>query len=123
MSTFLHRLGALAYRRPWAFVLTWLVVLGSVLGLALTSNGHISSSMTIDGTPSQQVLDQLARVATGSANRIARMHLMAQPPSIDLGEVTDKGSINQRAVLKHRDALVTALHADSLPFTLQPTQQ
>ncbi|MEO7939280.1 MAG: feruloyl-CoA synthase [Burkholderiaceae bacterium] len=71
----------------------------------------------------QQVLDQLARVATGSANRIARMHLMAQPPSIDLGEVTDKGSINQRAVLKHRDALVTALHADSLPFTLQPTQQ
>lgn len=59
MSTFLHRLGALAYRRPWAFVLTWLVVLGGVLGLAVTSDGHISSSMTIDGTPSQRVLDQL----------------------------------------------------------------
>ena len=59
MSTFLHRLGALAYRRPWAFVLTWLVILGSVIGLAVTSAGHISSSMTIDGTPSQRVLDQL----------------------------------------------------------------
>src|SRR5665811_689332 len=59
MSTFLHRLGALAYRRPWAFALTWLIVLGSVLGLAVTSDGHISSSMTIDGTPSQRVLDQL----------------------------------------------------------------
>ena len=59
MSTLLHRLGALAYRRPWAFVLTWLIVLGSVLGLAVTSDGHISSSMTIDGTPSQRVLDQL----------------------------------------------------------------
>ncbi len=59
MSTFLHRLGGVAYRRPWAFVLAWLVVLASVLGLAFTSGGHISSSMTIDGTPSQQVLDQL----------------------------------------------------------------
>ena len=36
---------------------------------------------------------------------------MAEPPSIDKGEVTDKGSINQRAVLKHRAALVEALHA------------
>src|SRR5680860_482107 len=52
-------LGALAYRLPWAFVLTWLIVLGSVLGLAVTSDGHISSSMTIDGTPSQRLLDQL----------------------------------------------------------------
>src|SRR5680860_1316824 len=59
MSTFLHRLGALAYRRPWAFVLTWLIVRGGVRGLAVTSDGHISSSMTIDGTPSQRVLDQL----------------------------------------------------------------
>ncbi|WP_372736562.1 MMPL family transporter [Nocardioides sp.] len=59
MSTLLHRLGATAYRRPWAFVLTWILVLGSVLGLAVTSNGHISTSLTIDGTPSQQVLDQL----------------------------------------------------------------
>jgi hypothetical protein len=42
---------------------------------------------------------------------------MAEPPSIDKGEVTDKGSINQRAVLKHRDALVQALHDGTLPFT------
>jgi feruloyl-CoA synthase len=45
---------------------------------------------------------------------------MHEPPSIDKGEVTDKGSINQRAVLKHRDALVNALHDGTLPFTLQP---
>ncbi len=60
MSTFLHRLGALAYRRPWAFIITWLLLLGIVVGLALTSGGHISSGMTIDGTPSQQVKDQLS---------------------------------------------------------------
>ncbi|HSV45449.1 MAG TPA: feruloyl-CoA synthase, partial [Ramlibacter sp.] len=68
----------------------------------------------------QQVLDQLGASSTGSANRVARLHLMAEPPSIDKGEVTDKGSINQRAVLKHRAALVDALHQGTLPFTLQP---
>jgi feruloyl-CoA synthase len=59
----------------------------------------------------QTVIDQLAAQATGSANRVARAILLTEPPSIDKGEVTDKGSINQRAVLKHRDALVQALHA------------
>ncbi|WP_418117830.1 feruloyl-CoA synthase [Variovorax sp. 350MFTsu5.1] len=68
----------------------------------------------------QQVVDTLAAAATGSANRIARLHLMAEPPSIDRGEVTDKGSINQRSVLKHRAALADAMHDGSLPFTLKP---
>jgi feruloyl-CoA synthase len=68
----------------------------------------------------QQLADTLAAASTGSANRIARMHLVHEPPSIDKGEVTDKGSINQRAVLKHRAALAEALHADTLPFTLKP---
>ncbi|MFC5499505.1 feruloyl-CoA synthase [Caenimonas terrae] len=71
----------------------------------------------------QRVLDELASHATGSASRVARLHLMHEPPSIDKGEVTDKGSINQRAVLKHRDALVTALHDGTLPYTLQPKEQ
>ena len=66
----------------------------------------------------QTVLDSLAKTATGSASRVARMVLMAEPPSIDLGEVTDKGSINQRAVLKHRDGLVQAMHAGTAPNTL-----
>ncbi|XXQ55730.1 feruloyl-CoA synthase [Xenophilus aerolatus] len=71
----------------------------------------------------QKVIDRLAGDATGSANRIARAALVSQPPSIDKGEVTDKGSINQRAVLKHRDAEVQALHGDTLPFTLKPQWQ
>ena len=71
----------------------------------------------------QKVLDRLAADATGSANRIARAVLVGDPPSIDKGEVTDKGSINQRAVLQHRDAQVQALHGDALPFTLKPQWQ
>ncbi|TFZ06278.1 feruloyl-CoA synthase [Ramlibacter henchirensis] len=68
----------------------------------------------------QKVGNELAAQGTGSANRVARLHLMHEAPSIDKGEVTDKGSINQRAVLKHRDALVQAFHDDALPFTLKP---
>jgi feruloyl-CoA synthase len=43
-----------------------------------------------------------------------RAVLMADPPSMDKGEMTDKGSINQRAVLKNRAALVDELYAAPL---------
>ena len=58
--------------------------------------------------------------ATGSASRIARLCLLAEPPTLDRGEVTDKGSINQRAVLTHRAETVEALHADTLHTILKP---
>jgi feruloyl-CoA synthase len=70
----------------------------------------------------QTVLDKLAETATGSASRIARMCLLAEPPTIERSEVTDKGSINQRAVLTHRAQTVSALHDDSLHTILKPRQ-
>jgi feruloyl-CoA synthase len=39
--------------------------------------------------------------------------LLADLPSLDVGEITDKGSINQRAVLAHRAAAVEELYADT----------
>lgn len=48
---------------------------------------------------------------TGSSNRVTRAIVLTDPPSLDKGEVTDKGSINQRAVLTNRSALVEALYA------------
>jgi feruloyl-CoA synthase len=58
-------------------------------------------------------LEGLAQSATGSSNQVARALVMSALPDIDRGEVTDKGSINQRAVLAHRAELVTALYADA----------
>ena len=69
----------------------------------------------------QTVVDTLSKNSTGSANRIARLCLLAEPPTIDRSEITDKGSINQRAVLTHRATTVEALHADTLPLIIQPT--
>ena len=49
--------------------------------------------------------------STGSSMRISRAMLMAEPPSIDGNELTDKGYINQRAGLERRAALVDRLYA------------
>ncbi len=55
----------------------------------------------------------------GSSSRtIERAMLLDVPPSIDAMEITDKGSLNQRAVLEHRSALVEALHAATGPDIL-----
>jgi feruloyl-CoA synthase len=57
------------------------------------------------------LLEALAKSSTGSSNCVCRAILLAEPPSLDIGEMTDKGSINQRAVLNHRAALVEELYA------------
>ncbi|MDX2202291.1 MAG: feruloyl-CoA synthase [Hyphomicrobiaceae bacterium] len=49
----------------------------------------------------------------GSSMHIARCLIMTEPPSIDAGEITDKGYLNQRAVLGRRAALVERLHAET----------
>jgi feruloyl-CoA synthase len=61
----------------------------------------------------QELLNELSGEATGTATRIERALLLEVPPSIDASEITDKGSINQRAVLEHRAALVEELYARS----------
>jgi feruloyl-CoA synthase len=53
--------------------------------------------------------------ATGSSTRITRAVLLDSPLSIDRGEVTDKGSINQRAVIEHRSGLIDLLYSPTPP--------
>lgn len=59
----------------------------------------------------KNLLKELAAKSTGSSNRIARAMLMEEPPSIDKHEMTDKGSLNQAAILKNRAALVEELYS------------
>ncbi len=47
----------------------------------------------------------------GSSTRIARALIMAEPPNIDANEITDKGYLNQRAVLTRRANLVDSLYS------------
>jgi feruloyl-CoA synthase len=57
------------------------------------------------------VFDALARLGTGSSTAVGRALLLDEPPSLDARELTDKGSLNQKAVLQRRTADVDALYA------------
>jgi feruloyl-CoA synthase len=66
-----------------------------------------------------EVRSELARrleaynaTAGGASMRIARLLVMTTPLDLDKGEVTDKGSVNQQAVLRSRSDLVEALYGD-----------
>ncbi|NBS55643.1 MAG: feruloyl-CoA synthase [Betaproteobacteria bacterium] len=65
-------------------------------------------------------LGKLNAAATGSSTAPARLLVMDEPPSIDANEITDKGYINQRAVLERRAALVERLHAGGPEVILLP---
>jgi feruloyl-CoA synthase len=57
-----------------------------------------------------EILKSLAKEA-GSSTHPRRLMVMTEPPSIDANEITDKGYLNQRAVLERRAALVEQLYA------------
>lgn len=57
----------------------------------------------------QTALDAFNAKATGSSNRVRRLVVLREVPSLDKGEATDKGSINQRAVIRHRPEAVEVL--------------
>jgi feruloyl-CoA synthase len=60
-------------------------------------------------------LTALAKTATGSSNHVSRAIVLETQPQVDASEVTDKGSINQRAVMAARAADVEALYAEPPP--------
>ncbi|MFZ2160522.1 MAG: feruloyl-CoA synthase [Bradyrhizobium sp.] len=74
----------------------------------------IASDPLIRGAFHERFAEFLAS-ATGSSTRITRAVLLDTPLSIDRGEVTDKGSINQRAVLDHRSGLIDLLYSPTPP--------
>ncbi len=60
----------------------------------------------------ERLLCEFAQKGTGSSNRIERLIILDRGPDIDKSEMTDKGSINQRAVLANRGDVVEALYGD-----------
>ncbi len=57
--------------------------------------------------------------AGGSSQRVTRALVLLEPPSIDAGEITDKGYLNQRAMIERRAADVAALYAGEDPRVIE----
>jgi feruloyl-CoA synthase len=75
------------------------------------SDAEIVSHPTVR-TRFASLLAAFNKAAAGSSGRFARVILMDDPPSLDTGELTDKGSINQRAALGRRADMVEELYAE-----------
>ncbi|TCZ58528.1 hypothetical protein EXY23_16400 [Roseicella aquatilis] len=56
----------------------------------------------------------------GSSRSVARALVLKEPPSLDAGEVTDKGSLNMRAILARRVAALARLYDDDDPEVITP---
>ncbi len=86
-------------------------------------NAEASDAQVLASAPVRQWfadwLQRLNRNATGNASRLEWIALLDEPASIDRGEITDKGSINQRAVLQWRAARVDALYRGEDPEILR----
>lgn len=63
------------------------------------------------------------KVATGSASRVKRLLILVDPLRFEKGEVTDKGSINQRAVIRNRGDLVAALYGNDPRVITAPARR
>jgi putative drug exporter of the RND superfamily len=61
LSVLLYRVGKFAYGKPWYVISGWLAVIAAVAGLLILNPVRLSNEVRIDGTPSQEVVDDLAR--------------------------------------------------------------
>jgi feruloyl-CoA synthase len=96
--------------RPYITALAWLNDTAATTG-ATAEPAHLHGCLT-NPDLTAHIAALLAKLnhATGSAARIERLILLADPPDLDAGEITDKGYINQRRVLNNRSALVKRLY-------------
>jgi RND superfamily putative drug exporter len=59
MANLLYKLGQLSARRAWVVIISWVLILAATSGLMLTFGGKLSTTMSLPGTPSQMVIDDL----------------------------------------------------------------
>jgi len=90
--------------------------LGACAGLAGVAAGRLPARDLLALPPVRErfreLLERMARASTGSSNRVMRALLLDELPSLDRGEMTDKGSLSQRSMLEHRADLIEELYSE-----------
>jgi feruloyl-CoA synthase len=80
----------------------------ALLGPGLPADGDLVVHEGLHAAIAQGLADHNA--TAGSAARIERLVVLARPADLDAGEITDKGYVNQRQVIKNRSALIDLLY-------------
>jgi RND superfamily putative drug exporter len=73
MANLLYKLGQLSARRAWLVIVAWILILGSTVGLMLGFAGKLTTTMSLPGTPSQMVIDDLQKsfpLATNASGQV-----------------------------------------------------
>jgi len=83
------------------------------LASALPAGASVAEVLRSEAVASKftALLESFAAQATGNSNRVERAIILEEPPALDAGEITDKGSLNQRTILERRAALVDDIYA------------
>lgn len=83
----------------------------------IANNGLLSDKDVVSSIEVRRYFEDLltsfAKASTGSSNRIDRLVLEYQPPSIDKHEITDKGSLNASAIQDNRNETIVMMYGDS----------
>lgn len=69
----LHKLGQFAFKKPWIFITTWLVILALLGGLAAKFMTPASSAVTIPGTQAQKAIDRVNELFPKNGKDSARI--------------------------------------------------
>ncbi|MFE7069109.1 MMPL family transporter [Streptomyces sp. NPDC057620] len=102
MSVLLYRLGRFAYGKPWYVIGGWLAVMASVVVLLATQPVKLSNEVRIDGTPAQEVVDELADSLPEASGGQGMLAFKAPPGSrIDDREVRTALLAAVDAVYRH----------------------
>ena len=73
MANLLYKLGQLSARRAWLVIISWILILGATVGLMAGFAGKLSTTMSLPGTPSQVVIDDLQKsfpLATNGSGQV-----------------------------------------------------
>ena len=109
MALLLHRIGRFAYRRAWLVIVSWMLILGALVGLGLGLGGQLKDSFAIPGTESQTAIDQLAAVFPQTAGASAKAVVEA-PDGSSVDDAPYRDAItDMEAALEDVDGVVSVL--------------
>jgi putative drug exporter of the RND superfamily len=113
LATLLYKLGLFSARKAWQVIVAWIVLLAITTGLALSLGGKLTTSISVDGVPSQNVVDQLQTSFPDASRGSGQVVFFKES-----GSFTDADRAAITAALEEVETLPEVSEAIN-PFTVQ----